>query len=415
MELLRLSRGNGFSLLFNGPHRMPVPRRFSSSSHPGLPHLPAAMLKAGIVGLPNVGKSTLFNAVTRTRKAEAANYPFCTIDPNVGIVTVPDTRLAVLSKISGSHKLVPTAIEFVDIAGLVKGASEGAGLGNQFLANIRETDAIVQVVRCFENDDIIHELGTVDPIRDIEIINSELILADIAALEKRRSSREKKAKGGDKEAKREVELIDIIMPHLDQGKPALTLEFSEEDKVIVRDFFLLSSKRTIYACNVSEDELAGATENPDSHPQVARVRQFAAEHSGSEAVVISARIEEELSELSPEESAEFLQDMGVSDSGVSSLIRAVYHLLGLRTYLTTGVQETRAWTIHEGDKAPAAAGVIHTDFERGFIAAEIVHYDDLVALGSKNAAKEAGKLRIEGKEYVVKDGDVIEFRFNVSK
>jgi ribosome-binding ATPase len=373
------------------------------------------MLKAGIVGLPNVGKSTLFNAVTRTRKAEAANYPFCTIDPNVGIVTVPDARLAVLSKISGSHKLVPTAIEFVDIAGLVKGASEGAGLGNQFLANIRETDAIVQVVRCFENDDIIHELGTVDPIRDIEIINAELILADMAALEKRRSSREKKAKGGDKEAKKEVELIDIILPHLDQGKPALTLAFSDEDKPIVRDFFLLSSKRTIYACNVAEDELAGATENPDSHAQVARVRQFAAEHSGSEAVVISARIEEELSELSHEESAEFLKDMGVTDSGVSSLIRAVYHLLGLRTYLTTGVQETRAWTIHEGDKAPAAAGVIHTDFERGFIAAEIVHYDDLVSLGSKHAAKEAGKLRIEGKEYVVKDGDVIEFRFNVSK
>jgi len=394
---------------------LPARTRFFSSSRPVLAHLPAAMLKAGIVGLPNVGKSTLFNAVTRTRKAEAANYPFCTIDPNVGIVTVPDSRLAVLSKISGSQKLVPTAIEFVDIAGLVKGASEGAGLGNQFLANIRETDAIVQVVRCFENDDIIHELGTVDPIRDIEIINSELILADMASLEKRRNTREKKAKGGDKEAKKEVELIDIILPHLDQGKPALTIPFSDEDAVIVKDFFLLSSKRTIYACNVAEDELAAATENPDSHPQVARVRKFAAEHSGSEAVVISARIEEELSELSPEESAEFLKDMGVSDSGVSSLIRAVYHLLGLRTYLTTGVQETRAWTIHEGDKAPAAAGVIHTDFERGFIAAEVVHYDDLVSLGSKNAAKEAGKLRIEGKEYVVKDGDVIEFRFNVSK
>jgi GTP-binding protein YchF len=373
------------------------------------------MLKAGIVGLPNVGKSTLFNAVTRTRKAEAANYPFCTIDPNVGIVVVPDPRLAVLSKISGSQKLVPTAIEFVDIAGLVKGASEGAGLGNQFLANIRETDAIVQVVRCFENDDIIHELGTVDPIRDIEIINSELILADMASLEKRRSSREKKAKGGDKEAKKEVELIDIILPHLDQGKPALTLDFSDEDALVVKDFFLLSSKRTIYACNVGEDELAATTADPDSNSFVAKVRQYAVEHSGAEAVVISARIEEELSELSPEESAEFLADMGVSDSGVSALIRGVYHLLGLRTYLTTGVQETRAWTIRAGDKAPAAAGVIHTDFERGFIAAEIVHYDDLVSLGSKHAAKEAGKLRIEGKEYVVKDGDVIEFRFNVSK
>jgi GTP-binding protein YchF len=368
------------------------------------------MLKAGIVGLPNVGKSTLFNAVTRTRKAEAANYPFCTIDPNVGIVSVPDPRLAVLSKISGSHKLVPTAIEFVDIAGLVKGASEGAGLGNQFLANIRETDAIVQVVRCFENDDIIHELGTVDPIRDID---SELILADMASLEKRRHSREKKAKGGDKEAKKEVELIDIILPHLDQGKPALTIDFNDDDKAIVKDFFLLSSKKTIYACNVAEDELADAIENPDSHPQVARVRKYAAEHTGSEAVVISARIEEELSEMPVEEANEFLADMGVTDSGVSALIRGVYHLLGLRTYLTTGVQETRAWTITAGDKAPAAAGVIHTDFERGFIAAEIVHYDDLVAAGSMSAAKVAGKVRIEGKQYVMKDGDVVEFRFNV--
>jgi ribosome-binding ATPase len=371
------------------------------------------MLKAGIVGLPNVGKSTLFNAVTRTRKAEAANYPFCTIDPNVGIVMVPDPRLAVLSKISGSHKLVPTAIEFVDIAGLVKGASEGAGLGNQFLANIRETDAIVQVVRCFENDDIIHELGSVDPIRDIEIINAELILADLASLEKRRVSREKKAKGGDKESKKEVELIDIILPHLDSGKPALTLEFSEDDQEIVKGFFLLSSKKTIYACNVAEDELAAATENPDSHAQVAKVRKFASEHSGAEAVVISARIEEELSEMPVEEAEEFLAEMGVTDSGVSNLIRSVYHLLGLRTYLTTGVQETRAWTIIAGDKAPAAAGVIHTDFERGFIAAEVVHFDDLVAAGTKAAAKVAGKVRIEGKEYVVKDGDVVEFRFNV--
>ncbi len=371
------------------------------------------MLKAGIVGLPNVGKSTLFNALTRTRKAEAANYPFCTIDPNVGIVMVPDERLAVLSKISGSQKLVPTAIEFVDIAGLVEGASEGAGLGNKFLANIRETDAIVQVVRCFENDDIIHELGSVDPIRDIEIINAELILADMAAMEKRRHSREKKAKGGDKESKKEVELIDVIMPHLDAGKPALTIDFNEDDAEIVKGFFLLSSKKTIYACNVSESELAGAVEDPDSHELVAKVRKFAAEHSGAEAVVISAQIEEELSDLEPADAAEFLADMGVKDSGVSGLIRGVYHLLGLRTYLTTGVQETRAWTITEGDKAPAAAGVIHTDFERGFIAAEVAHYDDFVAAGGKAAAKVAGKLRIEGKEYTVKDGDVIEFRFNV--
>ena len=372
------------------------------------------MLKAGIVGLPNVGKSTLFNAVTRTRKAEAANYPFCTIDPNIGIVVVPDARLAVVSKIFGTHKMVPTTIEFVDIAGLVKGASEGAGLGNQFLATIRETDAIVQVVRCFENEDIIHEFGSVDPIRDIEIIHAELILADMAALEKRRVARDKKAKGGDKEAKREVELIDLILPHLDQGKPALTLELSHEDQSLAREFFLLSSKRTIYACNVAEQELAAAMEHPDAHPQVARVRQFAAAHSGSEAVVISARLEEELGDLTPGESAEFLKDMGVNDSGVSALIRAVYHLLGLRTFLTSNALETRAWTITGGDKAPAAAGVIHTDFERGFIAAEVMHYDELVALGSKHAAKEAGKLHIEGKDYIVQDGDVIEFRFHVS-
>ncbi len=371
------------------------------------------MLKAGIVGMPNVGKSTLFNAVTRTRNAEAANYPFCTIDPNVGVVTVPDERLEPLSKLSTSKKLVPTAIEFVDIAGLVEGASEGAGLGNKFLANIRETDAIVQVVRCFENDDIIHELGSVDPVRDIEIINSELILADIAALDKRRQSREKKAKSGDKESKAEVELIDKLLPHLNDGKPAITLELDDKERKLLRDFFLLSSKRTIYACNVNEGDLAETQKAPDSHPLVAKVRAYAAEAHGAEAVVISANIEEELIELEPEEAAEFLADMGVSDSGVSALIKAVYHLLGLRTYLTTGEQETRAWTITEGDKAPAAAGVIHTDFERGFIAAEVVHYDDLIAAGSKAAAREAGKLRIEGKEYVVKDGDVIEFRFNV--
>ena len=372
------------------------------------------MLTAGIVGLPNVGKSTLFNALTRSHKAEAANYPFCTINPNTGIVVVPDPRLAVVSKLTGTRRLVPTAIEFVDIAGLVKGASQGAGLGNQFLATIRETDAIVQVVRCFDNADIVHELGTVDPLRDIEIINAELILADMATLEKRRHSRDKKAKSGDKEAKREVELIELILPHLDRGQPALTLELCHEDQAIVREFYLLSSKRTIFACNVAENELAAAIAAPDSNPYVAQVRQFAAAHSGSEAVVIAARIEEELGDLTPDEAAEFLHDMGVGDSGVSALIRAVYHLLGLRTFITSNVIETRAWTIHAGDKAPAAAGVIHTDFERGFIAAEVIHFDDLVALGSKHAAKEVGKLRIEGKEYVVRDGDLIEFRFNVS-
>ncbi|MGB1874208.1 MAG: redox-regulated ATPase YchF [Akkermansiaceae bacterium] len=371
------------------------------------------MLKAGIVGLPNVGKSTLFNAVTRTRNAEAANYPFCTIDPNVGVVTVPDDRLETLGQMNKSQKVIPAAIEFVDIAGLVEGASEGAGLGNKFLANIREVDAIVQVVRCFDNDDIIHELGSVDPLRDIEIINSELILADIAALEKRKESRTKKARGGDKEAAKELELIEKLLPHLDAGKPALTLEITDDESLTIRDFFLLSSKRTIFACNVGEDELVEAQRNPDGHPMVAKVREYAAASHNAEAIVISARIEDELVDLDPAEAKEFLADMGVTDSGVSTLIRAVYALLGLRTYLTSGEKETRAWTIRQGDKAPAAAGVIHGDFERGFIAAEVVAYDDLIAAGSKSAARDAGKLRIEGKDYEVMDGDVIEFRFNV--
>lgn len=364
--------------------------------------------------MPNVGKSTLFNAVTRNRNAEAANYPFCTIDPNVGMVTVPDSRLQVLSDMSGSAKLIPAAIEFVDIAGLVEGASEGAGLGNKFLANIRETDAIVQVVRCFENDDIIHELGHVDPLRDIEIINAELVLADYAALDKRKQSREKKAKGGDKEAKAELAVMEKLLPHLDEGKPALTCDLSDDErKLMQKEFFLLSSKRTIFACNVSEDELADASKDPDSHAMVAKVREYAKSAHGAEAIVISARIEEEMIDLEPDEAKEFLGDMGVTDSGVSTLIRGVYHLLGLSTYLTTGEQETRAWTIPTGALAPQAAGVIHGDFERGFIAAEVVHFDDLVELGSRNAAKEAGKLRVEGKEYVMKDGDVVEFRFNV--
>lgn len=367
------------------------------------------MLKAGIVGLPNVGKSTLFNAVTRTRNAEAANYPFCTIEPNVGMVTVPDERLDVLSELSGSKKLIPAAIEFVDIAGLVEGASEGAGLGNKFLATIREVDAIVQVIRCFENDDIIHELGSVDPLRDIEIINSELILADLAALDKRLQSRSKKAKSGDKEAKAEVALIGKLLPHLDAGNPAISMDLSDDETKLLKDFFLLSSKKSIFACNVSEDDLADALQNPDGHTMVAQVRKYAAETQGAEATVLSAQIEEELAELSPEEASEFLQDMGIVDSGASNLIKSVYHLLGLRTYLTTGVQETRAWTIYAGDKAPAAAGVIHTDFEKQFIRAEVIHYDDYVKHKTVAAAREAGVLRAEGKEYEVKDGDVINF------
>jgi len=367
------------------------------------------MLQAGIVGLPNVGKSTLFNAITRSRKAEAANYPFCTIEPNQGVVTVPDERLAVLSDLSGSAKIIPTAIEFVDIAGLVEGASEGAGLGNKFLANIREVDAILQVVRCFENDDIIHELGSVDPIRDIEIINSELILADIATVSKRKSSREKKAKSGDKESKKEVELCEKLLPHLNDGNPAITLDLTDDEKLTLKDFTLLSAKPTIFGCNVAEDELGEVQANPDSNELVKKVRAYTEETNGAQAVVVSARIEEELVELDEEEVKEFLADMGVTDSGAASLIRGVYDLLGLRTYLTTGVQETRAWTITKGDKAPQAAGVIHTDFEAKFIRAEVIHYDDYVEHKTVAAARDAGVLRAEGKDYEVKDGDVINF------
>jgi GTP-binding protein YchF len=383
------------------------------------------MLSAGIVGLPNVGKSTLFNAVTRTRKAQAANYPFCTIDPNVGVVTVPDSRLEVLSKFSGSKRIIPAAIEFVDIAGLVRGASSGEGLGNQFLSHIREVNAIVQVVRCFEDDDIHHVSGSVDPVRDIEVINTELILADMASLTKRQERLQKLVRTGDKEAKAESAVIDRLLPPLNDGKPANTVALSDEEQRIAKEFFLLTNKPTIFACNVSEADLAAASalaESPDSPlpsdappalHHVRAVQTYAREHLGTSTVVISAQIESELMELSDAESLEFLHGLGVKESGVGSLIRAVYHLLGLRTYLTTGEQETRAWTIRAGDKAPQAAGVIHSDFERGFIAAETIAFDDLVTLGSYAKAREAGKLRIEGKEYIVKDGDVMEFRFNV--
>ena len=393
------------------------------------------MLSAGIVGLPNVGKSTLFNAVTRTHKAPAANYPFCTIDPNLGIVTVPDPRLTKLAELSGSQKIVPTAIEFVDIAGLVKGASTGEGLGNQFLHHIREVDAIVQVVRCFEDSDVHHVSGTIDPIRDIEVINTELVLADLASLQKRRDRLQKEVRAGDKGAKIENAIIEKLLPHLDAGKPAITAELTPEEKVIAREFFLLTSKPTLFACNVAEVDLVARSvagvADPGSNMtgqtpktgvddpgynatgRVTAVRDYARHHFGTEAVVISAQIESELVDLSEEEALEYLRGLGVEDSGVHALIRAAYHLLGLRTFLTTGDKETRAWTIHAGEKAPAAAGAIHSDFERGFIAAETINYDDLVALGSIAKAREAGKLRVEGKDYVVRDGDVIFFRFNV--
>lgn len=392
------------------------------------------MLSAGIVGLPNVGKSTLFNAVTRTHKAPAENYPFCTIEPNVGIVTVPDARLDKLAEMSHSKKIVPTAIEFVDIAGLVKGASAGEGLGNQFLSHIREVDAIVQVVRCFESSDIHHVSGTIDPVRDIEVINTELVLADLATLQKRRDRLQKEVRAGSKRAKIENAIIEKLLPHLDAGKPAITLELSPEERRAAHDFFLLTSKPTLFACNVAESDLAAIAvagvadpgpnvssamagiSGPDYNAaaqHVDLVRKYAQNHFGTEAVVISAQIESELVDLGEKEALEYLRGIGVDDSGVNALIRAVYHLLGLRTFLTTGEKETRAWTIHSGDKAPQAAGVIHSDFERGFIAAETIHYDDLVALGSFAKAREAGKLRVEGKEYVMRDGDVVEFRFNV--
>jgi GTP-binding protein YchF len=373
------------------------------------------MLKAGIVGLPNVGKSTLFNALTRTRKAEAANYPFCTIDPNTGVVQVPDARLDALGKLSKTQKIVPAAVEFVDIAGLVKGASQGEGLGNQFLSHIREVDAIVQVVRCFEDADIHHVAGAIDPIRDIEVINTELVLADLTTCQKRSERVAKLARSGDKQAKAEQALLEKITPQLDAGKLASVIDLSPDEQKVLKEFFLLTSKRMLFACNVAEPDLAALATNAETpaRAHIEAVKNYAATHAGTEAVVISAQIESELIDLSPEEALEYLKGLGVEESGVGALIRAAYHLLGLRTYLTTGEKETRAWTIHHGDKAPAAAGVIHSDFERGFIAAEIVHYDDLMSLGSHAKAREAGKLRIEGKEYEVKDGDVIEFRFNV--
>ena len=367
------------------------------------------MLKAGIVGLPNVGKSTLFNAVTRTRKAEAANYPFCTIDPNVGIVTVPDPRLEVLAKIAKTAVLIPAAIEFVDIAGLVKGAAQGEGLGNKFLTHIREVDAIVQVVRCFEDENVHHVSGTVDPIRDIEVITTELVLSDLESVQKKIERLAKDAKRGDKAAIAETEVLKKFEPHLNLGKPALLVELTPEEKEIAKGFYLLTDKPTIFAANVKESDLATA----DSNPHVQKVREYAKAHHSCETVVISAQIESDLIDLSPEEAQQFLSELGVKESGVGALIRATYHLLGLRTYFTAGEKEARAWTIHAGDTAPQAAGVIHSDFERGFIKAETVAYDALVACGSVAAAREKGLYRMEGKEYVVKDGDVLLFKFNV--
>ncbi len=365
-------------------------------------------MKLGIVGLPNVGKSTLFNSLTKAG-AESANYPFCTIDPNVGIVAVPDERLKLLGDFYHSKKVTPAVIEFVDIAGLVKGASKGEGLGNQFLANIREVDAIVHVVRCFEDSNVVHVDGSVDPLRDIETINLELIFSDLEILERRIAKVTKTARM-DKEAARELEFLKKIKAHLEEGNLAITLETADEDEAAwLGTYNLLTGKPVIFAANVGEDDLAS---DGQDNEHVQQVHEFAAEHN-SEVFVICAQIEQEIAELDDDEKAMFLEDLGLAESGLDKLIKASYRLLGLLSFLTAGEDETRAWTIKLGTKAPQAAGKIHTDFERGFIKAEVVNYRDLLDCGSYAGAREKGLVRMEGKEYVVKDGDVILFRFNV--
>lgn len=365
-------------------------------------------MKLGIVGLPNVGKSTLFNSLTKAG-AESANYPFCTIDPNIGIVPVPDARLDVLAKMHNSAKIVPAAIEFVDIAGLVKGASKGEGLGNQFLSNIREVDAIIHVVRCFEDSNIVHVDGSIDPLRDIETINLELLFSDLEILERRYAKLVKSVKG-DKTLVKEKELVENLKKHLEDGNMAKSYETADDDEALMLESFnLLTGKPVIYAANVSEEELA---DDAAGSSYVNSVREYA-KNEGSEVFVICAQIEQEIAELDDEERKMFLDDLGIKESGLEKMIRASYSLLGLISYITSGEMETKAWTIKKGTKAPQAAGKIHSDFERGFIRAEVVSYDNLTEQGSMPAAKEKGLVRSEGKEYIVQDGDVVLFRFNV--
>jgi GTP-binding protein YchF len=367
------------------------------------------MLRAGIVGLPNVGKSTLFNALTSQQSALAANYPFATIEPNIGVVAVPDERLEPLAKLVKTSVIVPATVEFLDIAGLVRGASKGEGLGNQFLANIRETDTVVQVVRCFEDEGIVHVEGTVNPQRDIETIQIELALSDLAAVERRREKAQKSVKSGDKTARAELDVLDKIQPVLEDGKPARTATLTDDELAVARGFFLLTMKPTIYAANVDEATLA---ENAEENPHVRAVREIA-ESESAEFVIICAQLEAELVELPPDERKDYMEALGVEGSGVDRLIKSAYRLLGLMSFLTAGEKEVRAWTIPQGTRAPQAAGVIHSDIERGFIRAETVSYDQLVRAGSYAAAREQGLLRLEGKEYVMQEGDIVNFRFNV--
>lgn len=365
-------------------------------------------MKLGIVGLPNVGKSTLFNAITKAG-AESANYPFCTIEPNVGVVAVPDERLDRLAEMYNPEKVTPTTIEFVDIAGLVRGASKGEGLGNKFLSHIREVDAIVHVVRCFEDSNITHVDGSVDPVRDIETINLELIFADLESLERRIERTRKMSKSGEKKYQIELALLERIYENLEKNIPVRNMEFDDEEQDFVRQLFLLTSKPVIYAANISEDDLG---KDPSSLPLVKKLIDYVAQEK-AEVLVICANLEEEIAQLEPEEKQMFLEDLGIKESGLDRLIKACYKLLGLISYLTAGPKEVRAWTIAKGTKAPQAAGKIHTDFERGFIRAEVIHFDTLMEVGSYTAAKEKGLVRSEGKEYEVKDGDIILFRFNV--